>query len=283
MKSERHIWTLSLAVLLALSPSASAQLGGLGKKVGDVKDIAEAFTIDDDREIAMGAEAHPMLVADMGGLSRDQKLADYVTSVGGRVVESRQRDKITYRFFVVENPLVNAFALPGGYVYVTTGLLALLEDEAELAAVLGHEVAHVEERHGVEKMRKAVLAEKGADYSGEAMGGGAMSQEVARLVANVFANLALSGYGRKQEIQADELGLTMANAAGYDPAGAVRTFERLLEQEGGASGKKLANFLSSHPPTAKRIKQAEAQIARLGNKGTTAHKAEYEVATARLD
>ena len=273
---------LSLLLILTAAPSALAQFGGLGKKVKDVSEVAEAFSIDDEREVAIGAEAHPYLVAQMGGLSQDKKLNAYVTRVGQRLAEDRERKNITYRFFVVRTDMVNAFALPGGYVYVTEGLLRLLEDEAELAAVLGHELAHVEKRHGVKRMRQAVLAEKGADYAGEAAGSG-VGEQVARLVADLFADMAVSGYGRKQELQSDEIGLALANGSGYDPEGAVRSFQRFLELEGGAKKSGMADFFASHPPTGKRIKQAEAQIAKLGKRGEETNQAQYDKATAQLD
>lgn len=269
-----------IALIFGIS-GAGAQLGGLGKKVKDVKDVAQAFSIDDEREVEMGKAAHPLLVAQMGGLSKNKKLNDYVARVGTRLAGQSQRKAIHYQFFVVDNPIVNAFAMPGGFVYVTTGMLAFLDDEAELAAVLGHEVAHVEERHGVEGMRKAVLAEKGAEY-GASKASGAVGPEIAHHVADLFAKLALSGYGRGQELEADQQGIVMANNAGYDPAGAVRSFERLKALEGGAKGSGFKDFFASHPPTAKRIQQAEKQIAGLGKKGTETNKTQFGDVTKSL-
>ena len=243
--------------------------------------MAQAFSIDDEKEIAMGKAAHPELVAQMGGLSSDKKLADYASRVGARLASQSKRKAVKYQFFVVNTSMVNAFAMPGGFVYVTTGMLQTLEDEAELAAVLGHEVAHVEERQGVERLRKAILAEKGAEY-GAKEASGTVGPEVARLVANLFANLALSGYGRSQESESDDMGLTMANTAGYDPNGAVRLFQRLQALEGGEKSSGLKNFFASHPPTDKRIKQSEKQIAGLAKKGTETNKAQYDAATKAL-
>lgn len=270
-----------LLLSLGVAASAGAQFGGLGKKAKDVADVAEAFSIDDEKEIAIGKAAHPELVAQMGGLSTDKKLNDYVAKVGARLASQSHRKAIKYQFFVVKTPVVNAFAMPGGYVYVTTGILKTLEDEAELAAVLGHEITHVEERHGVEKLRKAVLAEKGAEY-GASKAAGTIGPELATMTANLFANLALSGYGRSQESESDEHGLAMANTAGYDPNGAVRLFQRLKALEGGEKAKGFQNFFASHPPTDKRIKEAEKQIAGLGKKGTETNKAQYDAATKSL-
>jgi predicted Zn-dependent protease len=283
MKNIRTAFALlvALACAFALADAAAAQLGGLGKKVKDVKDVAEAFSIDDEKEIAMGTAAHPDLVAQMGGLSTDKNLNAYVAKVGARLAGQSKRKAVKYQFFVIKNSMVNAFAMPGGFVYVTTGILQTLEDEAELAAVLGHEIAHVEERHGVERMRKAVLAEKGAEY-GAKEASGSVGPEVARLVANLFANLALSGYGRAQETESDDMGLAMANTAGYDPHGAVRLFQRLKALEGGEKASGYKNFFASHPPTDKRVQQAEKQIAGLGKKGTETNKAQYDAATKAL-
>jgi beta-barrel assembly-enhancing protease len=279
---KKYFASILVLATFVLGPAAEAQLGGLGKKIKDVKDVAEAFSIDDAKEIEMGTAAHPYLSERMGGLSKDSKLNSYVTQVGKRLAKNAKREAIDYKFFVINSPEVNAFAMPGGFVYVTTGILAMLEDESELAAVMGHEIAHVEERHGVEGMRKAVLAEKGADYGAQAAGG-KIPSEVAHIVANLFANMALSGHGRGQELESDKVGIGLSNAAGYDPMGAVRTFNRLLELEGaGAKAKGLEKFFASHPPTDKRIKQAETQIAGLGSKGTETRKAEYGAVTKTL-
>jgi len=149
-----------------------------------------------------------------------------------------------------------------------------MKDEAELAAVLSHEIGHIEKKHGVEGIQKMVLAEKGTKYAAEAGGkaGGAIGHELAAKISDVFAKLAITGYGRKQELEADKYGIQTANNAGYDPEGAVRLFETLMKLEG---GKTKGGLFASHPDTKKRIEEANKEISTLGSKGKTINKPQY--------
>jgi beta-barrel assembly-enhancing protease len=187
----------------------------------------------------------------------------YVDAVGAGVAAHVRRRGIEYRFRVVESPEVNAFALPGGNVFVTTGMLGFVESEAELAFVLGHEIAHVDQRHAIEALVTRIAMER--------IGLG----DVGRL-AELPLVLVRGGYRKYQELEADVAGLHLATAAGYDPAAAVVPFRRLAALHGeptsrrpsnplgeavGAVATGLGSYLHSHPVTQARIDRLDQLIA----------------------
>ncbi|MGE0314114.1 MAG: M48 family metallopeptidase [Lautropia sp.] len=159
-----------------------------------------------------------------------------------------------FEFTAIEQPgVVNAFALPGGHIYVTTGLLQLAETDAELASVIGHEIAHVTERHIAERMA--------SQYGVQLLASAALGQNpgvVSQLAGSVVEKGLLMRYSRSQELDADRVGVRTMRAAGYDPQGAVSMF-RDLEQASGDSG--TPEFLSSHPSNERRIERIQAMIA----------------------
>lgn len=250
------------------------------KVAKDVKDVGEAFTIDDEKEMEIGASVHPYLLEELGGSVRNSAVTGYVEKIGRKLAAKSSRSRIDYHFTVVDDSMINAFALPGGYIYITRGMLATLQDEAELAAVLGHEVGHVEKRHGVDQIKSMVVAEKGTKYAAGAAGkaGGALGEKLTRKIADVFARMALSGYGRSQELEADRAGIQFANSSGYDPDGAVRLFETLLELTGGKKG----GIFASHPDTQKRIEEAKKEITGLSKRGKATNKAQYASIQQRI-
>lgn len=187
----------------------------------------------------------------------------YVEAVGADVAAHVRRRGISYRFHVVDSSEVNAFALPGGPVYVTTGMLGFLESEAELAFVLGHEIAHVDQRHAIERLMTQLAMER--------IGLG----DVGRL-ADLPLAFVRGGYRKYQELEADTVGLHLGTAAGYDPAAAVAPFRRLeaqrrevrpraasnpLSEAAGAVVAGLGSYLDSHPVTRDRIERLEQMIA----------------------
>lgn len=189
------------------------------------------------------------------GLPEDAAESAYATSVGHALTTAVQRHAIAYQFHVVRDPSVNAFALPGGQVFVTTGLLGFLESEAELAAVIGHEMAHIDLQHCLDQYRyEAALGENDA----------------ARL-ADFIRQAHARAYSQQQEYDADSRGVLYALSSGYDPTAAARVFRRLARQEsaGPASGL-LAPYLQSHPSNSDRATRLDAIIAaeaaRLGPK-----------------
>lgn len=191
----------------------------------------------------------------------DAEVSDYVGRVGRRLVDSLpqeyRRRQFEYTFRVVEEREANAFALPGGRVYVNSGLLEAAGGEGELAGVLAHEISHVALRHGTASASKAVIAELGVALLGELVGG--KKGQAIQLGAYAGAALYLLKFGRDYEKQADILGAQIMSRAGYDPRDMVTLFRRL---EGGG-GKGLPQWLSSHPDLEKRARRIEEEAALL--------------------
>ena len=204
-------------------------------------------------EQAIGAQEHRKIAAQFGIDSVDPEIVAYVREVGAKVAANVERTDVTYKFYVLDTEMVNAFALPGGYVYVTRGLLALSNSEAELAAVLGHEIGHITARHSAERYSHSVLAQLGTSVLSAALDSGAASQ-----VLGTSANLYLSSYSRSQEREADMLGIRYAHNADYDPL-AMSWFLKSLDAHGDlmakmeGDGKVPFSYFSTHPKTADRV------------------------------
>jgi predicted Zn-dependent protease len=154
---------------------------------------------------------------------------------------------------IADDKLINAFAAPGGYVYLTTGLISSASSCAEIAGVIGHELAHVTEKHSVQQIERAFAAETLASFFLQE----GLAQDAA---LTLFSFLQATTFSREHETQADEVGLQIAHDAGYNPYGLADFFRVLLEQEKG--GGRIPTFLSSHPATADRVREVEAQIKR---------------------
>jgi predicted Zn-dependent protease len=206
----------------------------------------------DSQEIEIGRGADPTIVAQYG-LYDDQDLAAFIDDRGQALAAKSHRPQLTYTFRVLDSPVVNAFALPGGYVYVTRGILAHFNSEDELAGVLGHEIGHVTARHGVEQMSRQQLAGIGLGL------GGAFSDDIRRFseAAAIGINLMFLSFSRGQESESDRLGVEYSTELGYDAnqmADFFRTIGRLQTQ----SGQSLPNFLSTHPdPGGREVSVAE--------------------------
>ncbi|NTV80982.1 MAG: M48 family metalloprotease, partial [Candidatus Aminicenantes bacterium] len=195
-------------------------------------------------------------VAATYGVYDDAALQAYVGKLGAALAAKGQRPDLPWRFTVLDSPVVNAFAVPGGAVYVTRGILAMMNSEAELAAVLGHEIGHVNARHSMSQMSKQQVAQVGLAV------GSVISKKFAQ-----YAGLAGAGlqvlflkYSRDNENQSDALGVEYARAAGYNPADMAATFVA-LQKFGDASGSSsLPGFLSTHPVTSDRIAHVETML-----------------------
>ncbi|MCH8173122.1 MAG: M48 family metalloprotease, partial [Proteobacteria bacterium] len=174
------------------------------------------------QEAAIGAREHPKLVAEFGGKYEDQALAAYVEEVGDRLAAASEMPGTDFSFTLLNSPIVNAFALPGGYVHISRGLMAYFSDEAEMASVLGHEIGHITARHAANRYTKSIF------FGSLAAGAGWLikNQDLASLVGG-GAQLYLLSYSRKQESQSDELGLRYMLRTTHDPMGSVRMLEAL--------------------------------------------------------
>jgi predicted Zn-dependent protease len=227
--------------------------------------------ISEEQEIAMGREADQQIQQQLG-LYPDQDLQAYVNRIGQKLAAESERPNLPWTFRVVDDPSVNAFALPGGKIYVTRGLLTHLTSEAELASVLGHEIGHVTGRHSVEQMSKAQLAQIGL------IAGMIAKPELARQYGDIATQglqLLFLKHGRDDERQADELGLRYVNNENYDPRempGVFETLRRVSEQQErqqGGSGGKLPGWLLTHPTPQERIQTISSKVAQLESSGTS--------------
>jgi predicted Zn-dependent protease len=213
----------------------------------------ESASIDSKEEVQIGRSMAENIIKTKIPLLKDPAKQLYVNQIGNRIAQVCDRRDIMYHFAVLDSPDLNAFALPGGYVYIYSGLLIKL-DEAELAAMLAHEVGHVAAKHAVKKMRSAlgdefllVLAMAGFDSKDPAW-----AQQISKVSSTVF-DLLSRGYSREDELLADQLALNYLKGAGYDSFGLVRVLE-FLKSEAGPSGR-VFETLSSPVRLEERIKK----------------------------
>jgi len=184
-------------------------------------------SVEDDA--TLGKEEHGKIVQEFGGEYENRRLQGYIDFIGRNLARYAEFQQFQYRFTILNTPVVNAFALPGGYVYVTRGLLALASNEAELAGVMAHEIGHVNARHTAERMAAAQVSQLGllAGAVGAAVLG--LPGEVLQLGQSV-AVAAIQSYSRSQELEADTLGIRYMSRAGYDPDGMATFLSTLREQ-----------------------------------------------------
>lgn len=226
----------------------------------------QSFTgfMSESEELRVGAQEHPKILREFGGAYDNPALADYVRRVGESLVRVSETPNLRYTFTVLNDDKVNAFALPGGYVYITRGLLALAENEAEMAGVLAHEIGHVVARHTAQRYSQAMAANIGLTVLG-VLGQAAGVPGAASDLAQFGAAAALQSYSREQELESDMLAVRYMVRTGYAP-GAMNSFFRkmeandrlLAELEGRRGGDDRYNIMSTHPRTSQRIDQAIA-------------------------
>jgi len=263
-----------------------ALLAGLGLAacmVNPVTGKKELSLISEEQEVAMGVQNYPVMNQISGGLYQDKALQNYVNRVGHKLVAVSHRPNLPFEFNVVNSPEVNAYALPGGKISITRGLLSQMSNEAQLAAVLGHEVGHVTARHVNEIITRQILAQtavaglsiymeqqetKNADY-----------YSTAGLAA---AQLMMLRFSRDNERQSDELGIEYAIKAGYHPVGMVQLQEILLaahERE----PSRVEALLLTHPLSSERIATARQRIASLElPPGLTMGEQSFRTSTGKL-
>jgi len=208
-------------------------------------------------EVAMGLQSAPQMAAQMGGITQDARARALVSQVGAKVVAQSVAAKSGYPFkfhTLADTRTVNAFALPGGQIFITMALLSRLETEGQLAGVLGHEVGHVLARHSAEQIAKNQFAQ---GLTGAfAIGSGSMD---ATQIAQVAGQMLMMSYGRNDELEADGLGLRLMSEAGYDPRAMIRVMQ-ILERASG--GSRTPEFQSSHPSPPHRIEEINAKLAK---------------------
>ncbi len=223
--------------------------------VNPVTGHRELSLVSEAQEIEMGRQTDAEVVAQYG-LYNDPALSAYVGKMGLALAAKTQRPGLPYRFTVLDSPVINAFAVPGGSVYVTRGILAMMTSEAELAGVLGHELGHVNARHSVRQMSKQMIFQAGLAL------GSAVSTTFAQFSGAAGAGLQVLflKYSRDDERQADSLGVDYSRLGGYDPTDVATFFEALDKSGDHSSGKSLPGFLSTHPLTSERIQNVKAML-----------------------
>ncbi|WP_197708063.1 M48 family metalloprotease [Hartmannibacter diazotrophicus] len=209
----------------------------------------------DPRDVAIAEREHPKILAAYGGTYDDAKAVQAVARIVGRLVEATDEPWRSYRVTILNSPTVNAFALPGGYVYVTRGLLALALDTSEIAAVIAHEMAHVTARHAIARQERVEQAKLATQVVQDVV-----HDPAAVKLALASTQLSLARFSQVQELQADEIGIrTLANA-GYDPFAAARFLKTMSAFSAYRSAvpneSDSTDFLSSHPSTPERLSQA---------------------------
>ncbi len=224
--------------------------------------------MSEDQELALGQKAAAEVAKQLPLLPEDDPLVRYVDSVGQRIASVSDRPELFYRFHVVDDATLNAFALPGGYIYVHRGLINHLNSEAELAAVLGHEIGHVTARHAVKQYTQLQAYQLGAAVA-------SIFVPIPYGITTITDMLAIAmvrGFGREAELQSDELSLKYIAKAGYDPQatiGILRMLKRmedldaLIRKDAGDKVERYHGAFSTHPETEKRIREAAAKASAL--------------------
>lgn len=225
-------------------------------------------TMSESQEINVG-RTEDQKVRDQYGIYEDAALQSYVNEIGQRLAKASHRAGLSYQFLVVDSPEINAFALPGGYIYITRGILGYLNSEAELAAVLGHEIGHVTARHSVQQMSAATAANVGASILQILVP--QIRNSAGDLLVNTVGGALLSGYGREHELEADRLGAEYLARTGYDPQAMIKVVGALKNQElfdaevaqaEGREPRAYHGLFASHPDNDTRLQEVVREAAR---------------------
>ena len=245
MRSQRYI------ILILIS---SFLLAAGGCAVNPVTGKKELMLISEAQEIEMGKQTDQG-IRQQYGLYDNPAMTAYVRRVGQSLTPFTHRRQLKYHFAILDTPVPNAFAAPGGYIYITRGLMAMMNSEAEMAVVLGHELGHVNARHSARSMSRQLLFNIGLVV------GSVLSKDVRRWapLAGLAGNLLFLKFSRSDEYQADSLGIQYSRSARYRPGAMISFFQSLQQLTAGKSGG-LPNFLSTHPLTNRRIEEVREML-----------------------
>jgi predicted Zn-dependent protease len=246
-KHTKRVGVCLFIALLALLTAACAVNPVTGKR--------QLMLYSEADEIALGNQTDQQIKA-VYGIYADQALNAYVNKIGQEMAPHSHRPHLTYHFAVLDSPVVNAFAVPGGYVYVTRGILAMMNSEAELAVVLGHELGHVNARHSMSRLSSQTVMGLGL------AAGSAINKTFADLagLASAGMQLLFLQYSRDDEREADQLGVEYSRKGGYNPAKMIDFFASLENLGDLSGGQSLPGFLSTHPLTSERIENTREMI-----------------------
>lgn len=278
MRKAREIVAIVMICILMLS-SNSLLLAGDKKKHSDVDEIGNRDInkgnwnmMSIEKEIALGKQLAQDIERQVK-LIDDPEISEYVSKVGQNLVKNSD-SKVPFTIKVVDSDEINAFALPGGFFYVNSGLITSADEEAELAGVMAHEIAHVAARHGTEQYTKGTIANYATlplIFLGGGLGYGLYQ------AAGFLIPLKFLQFSRSAETEADFLGLQYVYKTGYDPTAFVSFFEKIQAQEKKKPGK-LSKAFSTHPPTSDRIEKTQANIATILPEGE-----QYVINTSEFD
>ena len=226
---------------------------------------AQVF-ISKEREKQIGREQHPLAIAEFGGVYSEKGLDQYIADVGNQIAKFSNDPDLGYTFTLVNFPEVNAFAMPGGYVYVTRGLVATANSEAEMAGTIGHEIGHVTERHMAKRLDRQI----GVSIIGVVVGAVGGSDQITQVI-NRSGQALVRSFSRDQEYEADLVGVRALAAAGYDPFAQADFLDSMAKERamvakitGEPYDPNRSDFLSTHPNTGKRVKKAIEEAGRSG-------------------
>ncbi|HEX7155350.1 MAG TPA: M48 family metalloprotease [Thermoanaerobaculia bacterium] len=247
---------IALTVLFAAT-SAQAQWGDIIRKIDPnkvkkgAKVVSEAtrdFTEDEEADIGRVVSAR---ILKTYALSKEDGLQQYVTLVGRTVAAYSARPTLEWHFAVIDTDIVNAFSAPGGFIFVTTGALEQMDSEAELAAVLGHEIAHATQKHILKEIRRSNTISAGLDLASDTQKGSFLNDELGAKISNVaYEKLFTSGLSRRDEQEADKIGVEMAVAAGYKASEFVNFLTKLQKME---SSQAMSVLTATHPKPGDRV------------------------------
>ena len=253
--------TLRLTTFLIVCLS-TAVLSGC--TVNPVTGKSELSLLDESREIELGTQQYqPSQQAQGGRYTSDPQLTDYISNVGQNLARAADR-RLPYEFVIIDDSTPNAWALPGGKIAINRGLLLRLSSEAELAAVLSHEIVHAAARHGAKSIERNLLISGVMSAAGSAIG--ASDSRYSDLLDNgaqIGAQFIVSSYGREAELESDRYGMVYMVRAGYDPAAAVSLQETFVALSKDRAPNWLEGLLASHPPSQERVTKNRQTAARL--------------------
>jgi predicted Zn-dependent protease len=256
-------------VLLATATPALAQFGKIGDLAGKAGKLATDLNISDQEERELGERVSATVRTEFG-VVQNAAVTKYVSLLGNLLAKSSSRPALKWEFIVLDTDGVNAFAAPGGIVHITRGALGLIKSEAELAGVLGHEIAHITKKHTVNAIQK----NKAIKMTTEEVGAKG-SAYYSKLANAAYDNVVERGFDRGDEDDADQEGLRLANKAGYNPAALAYFLVKLMERNKGLAGTKPNGLFSTHPDTQARIDKQNRQIKAEKLAGTAMGQARY--------
>lgn len=254
---------LRSTIIAVIGLALSTVLSGCGTNPATGEQTFTAFMSPQD-EIRVGREEHPKVMKQFGGAYDDAEVSKYLTEIGKKLAARSELPASHFTFTVLDDPMVNAFALPGGYVYITRGLMALVDNEAQLAGVIAHEIGHVTARHSAQRYSQQIAVGLGAGLLG-AVGSAVTGSRAVSDLTNLGAGLYLQSYSREHEFEADMLGVRYMSAAGYAPhemAGFLEKMRKNAKLDVSLTGKGRDpdefNILATHPRTVERVMRASA-------------------------